>query len=137
MAEDSCFLDLNTRQLSGFDRYLRLLPAALPFLRQARPDVDPGPLEGTKHQIPFASLGDTVASALLTEIVHLERSESFMPGWSEASPARTVMALYQAAGVPHTARVGYQLGRRFGELVGLVRCSSLALGDRSVPLSVR
>jgi len=134
VSEDGCWLDVESLQLVGGDRKLRLLPSSLELLHEARPDLDPGPLVGPKYEIDFDSIGDRVGSAKLTGIAQLRRSEATMPHWEPATPTSAVMALFQASGVPHTSRVRRRYASYFGDIVNRVACTTLLLGDRSEPI---
>lgn len=134
LSEDGCWLDVESLQLVGGDRKLRLLPSSLELLRKARPELDPGPLAGPKYEVDFDSIGDRVGSAILTEIAQLRRSGEAEPRWQPATPASAVMALFQATGVPHTSRVRRRYASYFGDIVNRVACTTLHLGARAEPL---
>ncbi len=134
IAEDGVWLDIPTLHGVGADAFLRVLPSGLDLLRLARPGLDPGPLVGPKYEVPFAVVGEVVPHSEVTEIALLERSESTTPEWVPMATARTVMALYQSSGIPHTQRVGRLYGGWFGDVAERVQASVLRLGARDVPI---
>jgi hypothetical protein len=133
IAEDGCWLDVETLNLMPADGHLRLRPDGVELLRAVRPDLAPGSLEQRKYEIPLEKLGERRVASTLTDLVCLERSETSQPEWRPLPPARTVMALHESAGVPHTARVGILHAKAFGYIVRRTHNSTLRMGALSSP----
>lgn len=136
VAEDSCWLDPATLRVHRADRFLRLRPEGLAWLRSVRPDLRPGPLVDGKHEIPLDRLdGGAGTPSALTDLVLLVRTDDPTPAWSPLAPTTAVMALHQAAGIPHTARAGTVLTTAFADLVPRLHRHTLTLGapDRPLP----
>ena len=134
MAEDGCWLEPVSLRLFGMDRSLRLLPDALDVLHSVAPGLDPVPGTDGKYTIPFADLGGRLDDRLLTDLVLLERRPGAPSAWEPLSQTEAVMALYEAAGVPHTANHRAFAAAAFGDIVGRTTLARLRLGDTELPL---
>jgi hypothetical protein len=133
IAEDGCWLDVATRTLVGADHRVRLTPDSLALFGDlTTAHEEPG--KDGKHELDYEAVGQRVASATLTHLVHMERSADPESAWHALDRARAVMALYQAVGIPNTERVGEWVAGAFGSLVRRTTCLRLQLGLPSAPI---
>lgn len=133
IAEDGCWLDVETMRLLPADESLRLRLGSLELLRAVRPDLLAGRLDQERVEIPLEELAPRVPTSTLTDLVYLERGEAGQPAWHPLSPARTVMALHESVGIPHTARVGAAQMRAFGAIIRQTTNSTLQMGAMTSP----
>ncbi len=133
IAEDGCWLEVETMTLLPADESLRLRPGSLELLQAIRPELLAGARHPERLEIPLEKLGPRVLTSTLTDLVYLERSEAGQPAWHPLSPARTVMALHESVGIPHTARVGAAQTRAFGAIVRQTTNSTLRMGAITSP----
>ena len=133
IAEDSCWLDVETLRLLPADGPLRLRAGSVELVRALRPDLVAARLDRERVEIPLEQLGERLVASTLTDIVRLERSESTRAEWHPLPATRTVMALHESVGIPHTARVGAMHTRAFASIVRRTTNSTLRMGAISSP----
>jgi hypothetical protein len=130
LAEDGSFVEVETLLVHGRDRAIRLRPEAA---RALLGDFDAAATEDLRHEVPFEEMEGRLSCARATHLVHLRRDDGPIPAWIPMSRGDTVMALFEASGVPVSARGRTALAAAFAHIVERTRNLALTLGPLTSP----
>jgi hypothetical protein len=131
LAEDLSWLDPVTMRVFGWDRGVRLWPAAAGhFFNQIRVPGRDG-----KTTIPYSELAmGEQRSGTLRRIALLVRDQSLAPRWEPADHHQAIKALWEATGLPLSAESRSEVSRGIEKVVKSVDFVQLRLGEIGAPI---
>src|SRR5581483_8264189 len=131
LAEDLSWLDPLTMQVFGWDRGVRLWPAAASHFFAG----SPAPGRDGKATIPYEELGiGEQLSGTLRRIALLVRDDSGAPKWEPAGNHEAIKALWEATGLPLSAESRNEVSKGIEKIVKGVDFLLLRLGPIDAPI---
>lgn len=128
ICEDLLWLAVDTLQVFGWDRGLRLLPDTLKRFGSTVPALQNGATQTDKWFVPYESLALEPVTGRLAGLALLQRGESDFTQWQAASRRETALALWQATGLPLTVTSQTQVAAAIVSLTGRLEGKRLMLG---------
>lgn len=136
VAEDVCWLNPGTLEVIGSDTTLGVRSPSLGVLHDALPatrELLGRAPTSTKLLVPWCDLGGIREPVTVTHVVELQHGPHGKVGLTDSTGLRTVMALYEAGGIPRTDRARTNLAGAIGRLAESTRPATLTLGGVDLP----
>lgn len=138
VAEDVCWLSPGTLEVVGSDTTVGVRTPSLAVLHNALPTTRErvqGIRANSKVLVPWHELGAPSDPVKVTHVVELRHGPEEEAGLAESTALRTVMALYEAGGIPRLDQARTALASAIGRLVHGTQSATLILGgiDLSFP----
>ena len=136
VAEDVCWLSPGTLEVVGSDTTVGVRSPSLGVLHDVLPatsELAPGAHADAKVLVPWDKLGAIRDPVTVTHVVELRHGPEAEVGFADSTALRTVMALYEAGGIPRTDQARTALAFAIGRLTEGTRSATLRLGRIDLP----
>ncbi len=136
VAEDVCWLLPPTLEVIGSDTTIGVRSPSLGVLHDALPRTRErmqGVRSNSKLLVPWHEIGALQDPVAVTHVVELRNGPAAEAGLADSSGLRTVMALYEAGGIPRTDQARTELAFAIGRLAEGTRNAVLGLRGIDLP----